>query len=155
MSARTSLRIVSSVQEGLYSIITVFLVLRCTSSKMFGQRLMRKVGRQFVVMLFIDLWRPVLLFASSPVNCIQDAIRHPTEDLIGRHAVPESSFQFFNLLFSECMVKGVNLLLFLYLFKGRNRETPQVSGFRSCVRANMRLRGADCDCVTLQLGNTT
>ncbi|CAK9036243.1 unnamed protein product [Durusdinium trenchii] len=72
-----------SALEGLYSIITVFLVLRCTSSKMFGQRLMRKVGRQFVVMLFIDLWRPVLLFASSPVNCIQDAIRHPTEDLIG------------------------------------------------------------------------
>ena len=66
-----------TVEEGLYTIVTVFLVLRCTSPRMFGQRLLRKVGRQFLVSLFIGLCKPPLLFASSPINCIYSIVISP------------------------------------------------------------------------------
>ena len=69
----------STIEEGLYTIIAVFLVLRCTSPRMFGQRLLRKVGRQFLTSLFISLCTPQLLFPSSPTNCIQSIANHPIQ----------------------------------------------------------------------------
>lgn len=54
---------------------------------MFGQRLLRKVGRQFLTSLFISLCTPQLLFPSSPTNCIQSIAQHPIQrDPIGCRA---------------------------------------------------------------------
>eukprot|EP00435_Cladocopium_sp_Y103_P017898 s1711_g4.t1 len=63
--------------EGLYVMITLFLVLQCRSWKMFCQRLVRKVGRQLVVMYFIASVLPLLLYTSSPMNCLQEPTLNP------------------------------------------------------------------------------
>lgn len=63
--------------EGLYVMITLFLVLQCNSWKMFCQRLVRKVGRQLVVMYFIASTLPLLLYTSSPMNCLQEPTLNP------------------------------------------------------------------------------
>ena len=64
-------------KEGLYVMITLFLVLQCHSWKMFCQRLVRKVGRQLVVMYFIASTLPLLLYTSSPMNCLQEPTLNP------------------------------------------------------------------------------
>eukprot|EP00434_Breviolum_minutum_P020880 symbB.v1.2.018418.t1/scaffold1470.1/size116919/1 len=56
--------------QGLYGVVTVYLVLSCDSLPMFCKRLLRKVSRQFLVPLFAGLWMPTLFFTSSPMNCI-------------------------------------------------------------------------------------
>eukprot|EP00435_Cladocopium_sp_Y103_P066525 s44_g28.t1 len=56
--------------EGLYVTITVFLVLQCDDWQMLSQRLLRKLGRQLVVMYFAASALPMLLYTSSPMNCV-------------------------------------------------------------------------------------
>ena len=70
-------RMFFSSQEGLYVMITLFLVLQCRSWKMFCQRLVRKVGRQLVVMYFIASALPLRLYTSSPMNCLQEPTLNP------------------------------------------------------------------------------
>jgi len=38
---------------------------------MLSKRLLRKVGRQFLVALFASIWMPWMFYASSPMNCIR------------------------------------------------------------------------------------
>eukprot|EP00435_Cladocopium_sp_Y103_P006364 s1957_g2.t1 len=64
-------RKIESCLQGLYSIITIYLVLSCDSLAMLGKRLLRKVGRQFLVTLFASIWMPWMFYASSPMNCIR------------------------------------------------------------------------------------
>ena len=58
--------------EGLYVMISLFLVLQCNSWQMLCQRLLRKVGRQLVVMYFIASVLPLLLHTPSPMNCLRE-----------------------------------------------------------------------------------
>ena len=56
--------------QGLFVINTIFLVLQCQGWTMFCKRLLRKVGRQLVVLYSIGVFAPMILYTSSPINCI-------------------------------------------------------------------------------------
>jgi len=63
--------------EGLYLINSLFLVLQCNGWRMLCQRLLRKVGRQLLVLYSIVKLTPMILYTSSPINCVNVPNIHP------------------------------------------------------------------------------
>lgn len=62
---------VSAAKEGLYVMISLFLVLQCNSWQMLCQRFLRKVGRQLVLTYFVACILPPLVYTDSPMNCLK------------------------------------------------------------------------------------
>jgi len=56
--------------ESLHFVLTVYFLGSCKGVIAFAGRLLRKVGRQVLVALFLRVWLPCAVFAPSPLNCL-------------------------------------------------------------------------------------